>query len=164
MRNMMTEEKMRRPIFQHIKLEIYTLGYLLFYNNTTLYHWGFFHSRLCSFFLIIQMSLTLACFCILMCICASEQQTQITSAHYSYERSQVEQHQILSGMISSSYVTLVSQHWQSQALWHHLCLDRNCKVEGCWLYLKANMLYLWPESHTKLVPELKSSFRGLLCR
>lgn len=45
-----------------------------------------------------------------MCIFGSEQLTQIPMAHCSYEISQAEQHQIMSGMISSSYVTLVSKH------------------------------------------------------
>ncbi len=84
--------------------------------------------------------LKLACFCTLMRICASEQLTQIPVSHCSYEPSQAEQHQIVSGMISSSYVTLVSKHWQSLAVWYHLCLDGYCKGEGCRLYLKANVL------------------------
>ncbi len=84
--------------------------------------------------------LKLACFCTLMRIFASEQLTQIPMSHCSYEPSQAEQHQIVSGMISSSYVTLVSKHWRSLAVWYHLCLDGYCKGEGCRLYLKANVL------------------------
>lgn len=140
-------KNMRRPIFQHIRLYIYTLGHLLLYNNTTLYHWVFFFLLTMSLFLfkcekgiyntnVLKAGMFLYSDAYL-CLWATD-----TDPHVPlyYELSQAEQHQIVSGMISLSYVTLVSKHWQSLAVWHHLCLDGNYKGEGGRLYLKANVL------------------------